>query len=61
MSTNKEIEDYLDAASALLGLPIRPEHRNEVLAAFHVLVEHGKLVTEFTLPEAIEAAPRFTP
>ena len=61
MSTNKEIEDYLQAASALLGLPIRPEHQDEVLAAFRVLVEHGKLVTEFTLPEAVEAAPRFTP
>ena len=61
MSTNKEIEDYLQAASALLGLPIRPEHQDEVLAAFRVLVEHGNLVTEFTLPEAVEAAPRFIP
>jgi hypothetical protein len=61
MSTNKEIEDYLDVASALLGLPIRPEHRDEVLAAFRVLVEHGNLVAEFALPEAIEAAPRFIP
>jgi hypothetical protein len=61
MSTNQEIEAYLDAASVLLGLPIRPEHRDEALAAFRVLTEHGKLVTEFNLPEIIEAAPRFTP
>jgi hypothetical protein len=61
MSTNKEIEDYLDAASALLGLPIQPEHRDEVLAAFRVLVEHGKLVGAFALPEEVEAAPRFNP
>lgn len=61
MSTNTEIETYLDAASAFLGLPIRPEHREEVLAAFRVLAEHGEKVREFALAEPIEAAPRFTP
>ena len=61
MSTNKEIEAYLDAASIFLGLPIRPEHRDEVLVAFRVLAEHGELVKEFALPEHVEAAPRFTP
>jgi hypothetical protein len=61
MSTNKEIEDYMDAASVLLGLPIRPEHRDEVLAAFRVLVDHGTLLQEFALPETVEAAPRFIP
>jgi hypothetical protein len=58
---NDPVEDYLDAAAALLGLPIRPEHRGEVLAAFEVLTAQGRLVTEFELPETIEAAPRFVP
>ncbi len=61
MRTNKEIEAYLDAASALLGLPILAEHRDEVLAAFRVLDEHGERVKAFALPEDIEAAPRFAP
>jgi hypothetical protein len=52
---------YLDAAAALLGLPIRPAHRAEALAAFRVLRQHAALVTAFPLPEEIEAAPRFSP
>jgi len=52
---------YLHAAAARLGLPIRPEHRAEVEAAAAVLAAQGRLVTDFALPEDIEAAPRFTP
>ncbi len=52
---------YLNAAAALLGLPIRPEHLAEVQAAFAVLRQQGRLITEFALPEEIEAAPRFIP
>ena len=52
-------ETYLDAAAALLGLPIRPEHRAEVLAAFAVLMGHARLLEEFALPDDVEAAPRF--
>jgi len=54
-------EADLDAASALLGLPIRPEHRSEVVAAYVVLTAHARHLAEFPLPEAVEAAPRFTP
>ncbi len=52
---------YLDATSALLKLPIQPEHRKEVAAAFAVLREQASLIMAFQLPEEIEAAPRFTP
>jgi hypothetical protein len=54
-------EDFLSAASALLKLPIRPEHREEVAAAFAVLLAQGRLVLDFPLPEETEAAPRFIP
>ncbi len=54
-------EAYLNAAASLLGLPIHPEHREVVLAAFAVLVEQGRLVTEFPLPQETDAAPRFAP
>lgn len=52
---------YLNAAAALLGLPIRPEHRAAVEAAFAVLRAQGELVTGFPLPEETEAAPRYEP
>jgi hypothetical protein len=52
---------YLDAAAFLLGLPIRPEDRAEVLNAFAVLRGHAQMVAAFALPEETEAAPRFTP
>jgi hypothetical protein len=52
---------YLKAAAALLDLPIRPEHVDEVMAAFAVITAQARLVTEFSLPETIEAAPRFIP
>jgi hypothetical protein len=52
---------YLAAASALLGLPIRPEDRQPVLAALAVLRAQAALVTGFPLPDETEAAPRFHP
>jgi hypothetical protein len=54
-------KDYLMAASALLGLPIKPEHMDEVRAAFEVISAQARLVTEFVLDHDIEAAPRFQP
>lgn len=60
MNETGELE-YLRAASAFLGLPIRPEHETDVRAAFAVLAAQARLVTSFTLPEDIEPAPRFIP
>ncbi|OYV41734.1 MAG: hypothetical protein B7Z80_00700 [Rhodospirillales bacterium 20-64-7] len=58
---NDPVAPYLEAASALLGLPIQDRHRDAVEAAFAVLLAQGRLVTEFALPEHIEAAPRYQP
>ncbi len=58
---NTDETAYIDAAAALLGLPIRQEDRAEVIAAFAALRAQARLVTAFTLPAEIEAAPRFTP
>jgi len=52
---------YLKTASALLDLPIRPEHLDEVMAAFAVITSQARLITEFPLPETTEAAQRFIP
>jgi hypothetical protein len=53
------IAAYLSQASILLGLPIRPEHHDEVVAAFRVLTAQAKLITDFALPDETEPAPRF--
>jgi hypothetical protein len=58
---DEDFEPYLNAAAALANLPIRPEDRDEVMAAFAVITAQARLVTEFHLPETIEAAPRFVP
>ena len=57
----KDNDAYLDAAAALLGLPIPRQYREEILAAFTVLREQAARFTEFELPGHTEAAPRFTP
>ncbi len=59
--TEDVVEAYFEAASALLDLPILPEHRDEALAAFKVLRQHAAVVMEFALPKDVEAAPRFRP
>jgi len=58
---DEDFAHYLTVASALTGLPIRPEDRDEVTAAFAVITDQARLVTEFHLPETVEAAPRFVP
>ncbi len=52
---------FLAAAEKLLGLPIRPQHREAVEAAFSVLCQQGELVKSFPLPPETEAAPRYRP
>lgn len=59
--TEDGLTAYFNAAAAAVGLAPRPEHREEVFAAFRVLMEQAKLVTEFALPDETEAAPRFSP
>jgi hypothetical protein len=54
-------ENFLRAAAELQNLPIPEENFAAVLAAFEVITAQAKLVTDFQLPEATEAAPRFTP
>jgi hypothetical protein len=54
-------ETFLRAAADLQKLPIPDENFAAVLAAFEVITAQAKLVTDFSLPETTEAAPRFTP
>ena len=53
--------EYVDTISQLVDLPIAPEHRPGVVQNFERIMTIAKLVTEFPLPEDIEAAPIFEP
>jgi len=59
--SNDDSSSYFDAAAQLAGLKPRPEHREEALAAFVVLMDQARLVMDFSLPAETEAAPRFSP
>ena len=55
------IEEYVDRTSELINLPLNPEHRPGVVVNFERIAAIARLVTEFPLPQEIEAAPVFQP
>ena len=52
---------YVDAAAALIGLPIDPAHRPGVVVNLERIAQMAALVVEFPLPEDAEPAPVFRP
>ncbi len=52
---------YIEQMSEILDLPIDPEYRPGVVKNFASICAIATLVTEFPLPEEIEAAPVFQP
>jgi hypothetical protein len=58
---SSDIEVYVDAAAALIGLPLDPAHRPGVILNMHRIAEMAGLVMAFPLPEETEPAPVFRP
>ncbi len=52
---------YVDAATALIGLPLDPAHRPGVILNIERIAEMAALVMAFPLPEETEPAPVFLP
>ena len=52
---------YVDAAAALIGLPLDPTHRPGVILNIERIAEMAGLVMAFPLPEETEPAPVFRP
>jgi len=52
---------YVDAAAAAIGLTIRDEHLDGVVAAMQGLMPQIRLVLDCPLPEDLDSAPVFTP
>ena len=61
MDQNVSVEAYLDAAAALIELPIDPARRAGVLLNLQRIAEMAALVMAFPLPDEIESAPTFSP
>ena len=52
---------YVDAAAALIGLPLDPAHRPGVVLNLERIAQMAALIAEFPLPDAAEPAPVFRP
>ncbi len=57
--TQSEIERYLDAAAVIIGLPIPPEHKQNVMMHFARTASFAALVNQVALPDGLEAAATF--
>ena len=56
-----DAEAYVDAAAALIGLPIDPEHRPGVVLNLERIAQMAALVLAYPLPDEAEPAPVFRP
>ena len=54
-------EGDIERLAALVGLPIRPTDLPGVAVALGALLTAAQLVTDFPLPDEVEAAPVFQP
>jgi hypothetical protein len=58
--TDAELDAYMDASAAVLGLTIAPEWRDAVRANLMVTFRLAAVVEEFDLPDEAEPAPVFS-
>ena len=61
MKKNLNSAAYIEQMIEILDLPLDPEYRLGVIKNFASICAIATLVTEFPLPEDIEAAPVFEP
>lgn len=59
--TDDEIAAYVDAAAAMLGLPIAPAHRPGVLRYFALAARMAAVIDAVPLSPNDDPAPTFTP
>lgn len=61
MLQSAEIEGYVKQTLPLLGLSVPPEQLAEVVKSFERVYAIAQPVLAFSLPDHLEAAPRFEP
>jgi hypothetical protein len=57
--TSDPLDEFIESAARVLGLPIDPAETPTVRAHLEVMLDYAKLLTEFDLPDGIEPAPVF--
>jgi Protein of unknown function (DUF4089) len=61
MTNTTDLYAYIDAGTALLGIPVRPEWRDAIRQHLAVSFDLAGAVVEFPLPDEADPAPVFTP
>lgn len=56
MSTRDPLDEYIDAVSAAMSLPIREEWRQSIRANLNVTLSMARMVEQFQLPDESEPA-----
>jgi Protein of unknown function (DUF4089) len=56
-----DVAVYVDAAAALIELPLDPAHRPGVILNMQRIADMAALVMSFPLPDDVEPAPIFHP
>jgi hypothetical protein len=59
MSTDVDLDRYIEHAASMLSLPLRPEWKPAVRENLAVTLAIAAAVQEFPLPDDIEPAPVF--
>jgi len=59
MTDHDDLDAWLDANAAVLGLPVAPEWRDSVRLHLRITRDHAQRVMEFTLPDDADPAPVF--
>lgn len=54
------LDNYIDAVTKALALPVEEAWRSSIRANLEVSLRLGRLVDEFALPDETEPAPVFT-
>jgi hypothetical protein len=59
MNDPAALDAYIDAGTALLGIPVRPEWRDAIRQHLAVSFDLAGAVLDFPLPDEAEPAPVF--
>jgi 1-carboxybiuret hydrolase subunit AtzG-like len=60
MNDTTDLDAYIDAATALLGIPVRPEWRDAIRQHLAVSFDLAGIVRDFPLPDEADPAPVFS-
>jgi hypothetical protein len=59
MNDSDDVDAWLDANAALLGMAIAPEWRDPVCLYLRITRDHAQRVMSFELPDEADSAPVF--